>query len=390
MSLQHLLLTQIKASDLERLVRDGVRESRDIDYKREWKMATDGDRREFLYDVASFANCGGGDLVYGITEEDGAPRALIGLEGFAQDREQTAAEESLTRGIAPRLSGVSFVAVPLSKGKVAFIVRVTRSSTGPHMVTHSEVNRFYSRHSTGRFQMNVEQLRSAFQHTAQASDRVRDFREKRVNRVATGDLGLKLWSKTALVLHVIPLATPPGFDLKRVMHMPDVPRPMGEISGYTPQMILDGLLIRSSMANEVIDSYCLVFRDGAIEAVMPNPAMERQRIIDPTFESVARQALRNFITFHRKVGATPPFFVGLSLVNVGGFTMGIHDPIARLRGMTTAVDRSHLVLPMTTAESGPESVDALLRPAFDMVWNACGYSGSPNYDEEGNWKKTDY
>ena len=79
-------------------MRDGVRESRQIDYKREWKMATDGDRREFLYDVASFANSGGGDLLYGISEEDGVPQAVVGLEGFGRDREQTAAEESLARG----------------------------------------------------------------------------------------------------------------------------------------------------------------------------------------------------------------------------------------------------------------------------------------------------
>ena len=387
MSLQHLLLTQIKAADLEQLVRDGVRENRQIDYKRDWKMATDGDRREFLYDVASFANAGGGDLVYGIAEEDGVPRALVGLEGFGQDREQTAAEESLARGVAPRLAGVSFVTVPLTQGKVAFVVRVARSWTAPHMVTHSEVNRFYSRHSSGRFQLNVEQLRSAFLQTEQTADRIRNFRLERVNRIAAGELGLKLWSKTALVLHVLPLATPPGFDVKRLMNMPDLPHPMGEIRGYTPHMILDGLLIRSSMPDQVIDSYTLIFRDGAIEAVMPNPSMERLKKIDPGFEEVARKGLRNFLTFHRQVGITPPFFVGLSLVNVGGFTMGIHDPLAGFRRTATVVDPPHLLLPLASAENETESVDALLRPAFDMVWNACGYSGSPSYDEHGNWKK---
>jgi hypothetical protein len=235
--------------------------------------------------------------------------------------------------------------------------------------------------------LNVEQLRSAFLQTEQAGDRIRDFRLERVNRIAVGDLGWKLWSKTALVLHVIPLATPSGFDLKRVAAMPELPRPMGEITGYTPHMTLDGLLVRSTMPDQTVGSYTLVFRDGAIEAVMPHPAMEAQKKIDPDFEGVARQGLRHFLDFHRRIGVTPPFFVGLSLVNVGGFTMGVHDPLAGLRRLTAAVDRPHLLLPMASAETEPESVDALLRPAFDMVWNACGYGGSPSYDEQGKWRK---
>jgi hypothetical protein len=28
-------------------------------------------------------------------------------------------------------------------------------------------------------------------------------------------------------------------------------------------------------------------------------------------------------------------------------------------------------------------VDLLVRPPFDLVWNACGYSGSLNFDENG-------
>ena len=30
-------------------------------------------------------------------------------------------------------------------------------------------------------------------------------------------------------------------------------------------------------------------------------------------------------------------------------------------------------------------VHEVLRPAFDMVWNAFGFIGSRNYDAEGNW-----
>ena len=27
----------------------------------------------------------------------------------------------------------------------------------------------------------------------------------------------------------------------------------------------------------------------------------------------------------------------------------------------------------------------VMKPIFDAVWNACGYPGSQNYDDSGNW-----
>jgi hypothetical protein len=37
-------------------------------------------------------------------------------------------------------------------------------------------------------------------------------------------------------------------------------------------------------------------------------------------------------------------------------------------------------------ESFPVLADAILRPLFDQIWNGCGWRGSINYNEAGEWR----
>ncbi len=64
-------LEAIEESDLQNLVVERVREIKTIEYKQSLPGNSDGEKKEFLYDVSSFANAAGGDLIYGIKAEDG-------------------------------------------------------------------------------------------------------------------------------------------------------------------------------------------------------------------------------------------------------------------------------------------------------------------------------
>ena len=44
-----------------------------------------------------------------------------------------------------------------------------------------------------------------------------------------------------------------------------------------------------------------------------------------------------------------------------------------------------LNLPEIVIEERAAEPTKVLRPLFDMVWNAFGFSRSFNYDEQGNW-----
>lgn len=57
----------IAEADLLALISNAVSEGRTIDYKRELPGNSDGEKKEFLADVSSFANTSGGDLIFGLS-----------------------------------------------------------------------------------------------------------------------------------------------------------------------------------------------------------------------------------------------------------------------------------------------------------------------------------
>ena len=81
-------LDSINESHLKDLVADGVQESRSIEFKAKLVWGTDSDKKEFLADVSALANGGGGDLIFGIEEDQGAASEVIGLDSFDLDKDR--------------------------------------------------------------------------------------------------------------------------------------------------------------------------------------------------------------------------------------------------------------------------------------------------------------
>lgn len=105
MSLAHVALGDLDEHHLTELVERGVRELGRVEYKRKLPGGKDGERKEFLADVSSFANAGGGELVYGIDEEGGAPTDLVGLDLGNPDAEVSLWNNLIRDGLDPRLVG---------------------------------------------------------------------------------------------------------------------------------------------------------------------------------------------------------------------------------------------------------------------------------------------
>ena len=169
-------LDSINESHLKDLVADGVQESRSIEFKAKLVWGTDSDKKEFLADVSALANGGGGDLICGIEEDQGAASEVIGLDSFDLDKDRLRIESILRDGIAPRIVGIRVQPVVLSNGRMAIIVRVPNSLNRPHMVAFKRWSRFYSRNSAGKYQLDVHELRSAFIASESVADRIRQFR----------------------------------------------------------------------------------------------------------------------------------------------------------------------------------------------------------------------
>jgi predicted HTH transcriptional regulator len=182
MALTHIPIEQITEAHLMALIEGKASETLHIEYKRQSYGTNDEARREFLADVSSFANSRGGDLLIGVAECDGVPSSLVPFTGNADD-EKLRLDNIARSGLEPRIPNLHIRAVPIDGGWI-LVIRIPRSYRGPHRVIFKEWNRFFARSSAGRYQPNVEELRSLFAFAPELAEQMRALRFDRVTSIA--------------------------------------------------------------------------------------------------------------------------------------------------------------------------------------------------------------
>src|SRR5689334_14196907 len=112
-------LDQITKDDILALVENKVHENQRLEFKESLpKKGNDDEKVKFLCTVASLANSLGGDVIFGIAERrlDKKKTGEIhvkGLEatGFEFDKERNRLNESILKGIDPRVGRVEFTLI---------------------------------------------------------------------------------------------------------------------------------------------------------------------------------------------------------------------------------------------------------------------------------------
>jgi predicted HTH transcriptional regulator len=120
-------LEQININDLQSLIDNSVIEIKTLEYKQELPSKKDKDKKEFLYDVSSFANSNNGDLIYGIQETDGIPTEIVGLTIDNVDNEIARLDTMIRDGIKPRIPFVRIHHIVLENSKIVIIIRIHKS-----------------------------------------------------------------------------------------------------------------------------------------------------------------------------------------------------------------------------------------------------------------------
>ena len=271
-------LDQVVADDVRSLVENKIREGDRLEYKESLPKPNDDERIKFLCTVASLANTLGGDIVIGVGElRDGTRKTgelfIKGLKeaDFDFDRERNRLTEMVLKGIDPRIGRIEFKLVDgLPEGPV-IVVRVPRSINNPHLVTFNEFNRFFARHSGGRYAMNVREIRQAFLASELMPERIRSFRDQRVTSIINGDLPVPLTAQAKIVMHVIPFSAVDErnrFDISAAFELRNEMRTIGDTI-KSSRHNLDGLVVfgGQSGTNPAYESYIQVFRSGMLEVV---------------------------------------------------------------------------------------------------------------------------
>ena len=206
-------VADLAIGDIQHLVDNQVCESRTLEYKLKLPPTTDKDKKEFLADVSSFANATGGDLIYGVEAIDGCPVAVPGLCEFNEDKELLRLEATIRDAIDPRIQGVRFKTIQGFADGPVLLIRLPKSWTAPHMVTFKGGSRFFTRSSAGKFQMDVDELRTAFEGAGRIPEQIRDWRTERLGLIIADEGPMQVPETGRLVVHLVPLRQFEGPDL---------------------------------------------------------------------------------------------------------------------------------------------------------------------------------
>jgi hypothetical protein len=168
--------------------------------------------------------------------------------------------------------------------------------------------------------------------------------------------------------------------------------PLFDLSGHTDRVRLnvDGLLsfCRADERGRAL-TYAQLYRSGAIETVATDFAAVsegRAFIRSVMWEECCIMALRHYLQTFERLAVHPPALVMLSWTGVKGYAMYV-DEFRYFTGRPEdhLIDRDVLAVPEVLIENWQGDAAAILRPCFDVVWNASGYRGSLNYDKDGKW-----
>ena len=384
---------EIGLADLQDLKQNGVPEGKTIEYKREMPANTNDEKAKLLAAVSSFANTAGGDLLLGVEESKGLPTSFGGVAVADVDKEKARLEQVIASGLEPRLPRLDIHTIPVQGGKHVIVIRVPKSWTAPHRVKLN--SRFYGRNSSGRYELDVGDLRYAFTLSETVAERIRNFRTGRVAKILGGEMPGPLWDSAVIALHGVPLSSFTTAERFDVPALHDAVVKMQTLSGGgNPRTNLDGAVLynrmptgRPTFASQPRDgwhAYTQVFREGMVETA----SVIDRRDGRPSLPSIAyEQRLGNFlercIRALTSLGVEPPIYVFLSLVGSAGCELGISGEVAV---GYSPLDQNVVILPEVVVEDLNSDPYAVLRPAFDMVWNAFGLERSANFDGDGNWR----
>ena len=380
-------LENVDVAALRALVENGVAEGKTIEYKRELPGRRDSDKVWFPEAVSAFANTAGGDLLLGVEETNGVPVALPGVEIDNVDGEKLRLEQILRSGLQPRLPRVDVWPVEVEEGRHAVLVRVPRSWVGPHRVEQN--SRFYARTSAGRYPLDVGELRTAFTMSESIPARIRDFRTERLAKIHSRETSVPLEPGGCLVVHAVPVGgfvEPFSIDISS-FKVGDCPiRPMHSTGlGFSPRVNLDGHITSSSVSPGSCFTYVQIFRNGTVESTcLLHAANGRMVLPGKEYEVDVLQFISSYVQFARRFEIEPPYLLFLSFVGVRGCVFGLRDAVW-VRGGPEAISEDMLVLPEVVLVEQDEQPHGVMKPVFDMVWNAFGFIGSQNYDENGDW-----
>lgn len=379
-------VSDIKESDIDQLVTNSISESKTLEFKKELKLSNDEDKREFLSDFSAFANTSGGDLVYGVEENDqGIAKAVPGISVSNIDKTISKIENLLRDCLDPRVAGHQINHIDLKNSNIVLIITISKSWNSPHRVTFRSHDKFYARNSKGKYPMDVHELRSAFTLSNNITKRIQDFLIDRIIKIENSDTSVKLDEGAKLVLHMIPTSSMLlGSNLEFSNIKNYIPKLSGIITrSYNHQYNLEGF-----MTYNVNEFYVQVFKTGIIESVQTGiiyDILDKPLIPSSIIESGLIRVYDDYLEVLKYLNVGLPIFCFVTFIGVEDVGLAVAPKYESSLYPKIRYNKSILRLADSAITDFNNSSSEVFKPIFDSMWNAYGFEKSANFSEEGEW-----
>jgi hypothetical protein len=396
-------IDQLTVQDLEDLVNTRQSENQRLEFKQEINFKDREDKKEVLRDLTALANTQGGFYVIGVEEDKGEATALTGIELSDPDKYKLQLEQVIRDNLEPRLLGLQIKHFELSTGKFAVVIFVPRSSFPPHRMRDDT---FFERSNTGKYPLNMDQIRRVFTRGASLREEVRNFVRERQDLVCQQRDGVVNFTRESIVLvHLIPFSAiesdfsvPINNGLQ--VRLGTFMTPFGGGS-HNPGFNADGFVWQSQTDSGGM--YTQLFRNGIFEGASDSiiTSSESKLLISANyFELDVVTWFRNVLKASQELEILPPFQISITIQ--GARNAYIIQRNAILSGIRSKpVGKDVFYLPLVTLEdiddldfqqSDDQKITQLLaqklRSAFDVLWQSCGYAKSAYFTESGVWTPT--
>lgn len=388
-------INDVTVEDLQALI-DGEREEGvQLDFKRQLPKEDKDARKALIADVCALANTNGGDLVFGMIEQDGVAFELA-PEPIAEgvDSLTLRIENVLRDGIEPQLFGVRVRDIEVSPGHYCLVIRVPPSSAAIHR-SKKDLH-FYVRRSRSNEPLDVPGLVTQVSQFLGRAEKVDSFFASRYANLLTDRHAIWMTQGPKLVLHLLPARDFLEGGTGDVWNLDEAQIPLlAEPYGKSSRSTHEGRAFYASEDGRA-RQFTLVLPSGVVEAALALWSADQEqhrRVVNlSALEHAALGLIKSCLGSNQLQALLgSPALVRMAL-------LGTHFQAAESGGHTDRHINSFeppfrqplpiLVLPEVLLPNPACDVEHLMHQAFLSMWRAWGYSESWSYHQkDGVWRR---
>ncbi|WP_066415220.1 AlbA family DNA-binding domain-containing protein [Sutcliffiella cohnii] len=356
---------ELSLEDVLALKINGVEEGKSIDFKLEVQLDIPKNRKEFAADITSFANTTGGDLIIGVSEEQGLIKELHGIEITDKDKFLQRIESILRDAVDPQITGLDMNLYPIEEqNKYILHIRVPQSYVGPHIVNGEK---FYGRNNAGKYQLDFVEIKQRFTLSNQVQEKIKQYHLERIMKIKANEGYWELQDGGALLINIVPLQS--FSESVYVSALTQTRFKLNTLFGdgsYNPKIQFEGI------AGLYHSSYHHINRQGIIEIadkhlLKINQQYDTKIYAKPIIERILKIIPNAFLNL-QELGLNGPYVILTSVLDVKDrmFSYNEHDfSAAKLR-------QNDMIFPSILI-TNPSDLNEYERILKELFMNAAGH-----------------